>query len=103
MDPCERAIELVYRSRYLRFKAVLATVTGNNETARDAVQLPRSARRDGGAVDPCSPESAHQSQRPQAPLPNVMDRLSHERRSRPRLLRGLTPLVLDWLREVLAR
>ena len=38
MDPCERAIERVYRSRYLRFKAVLATVTGNNETARDAVQ-----------------------------------------------------------------
>jgi RNA polymerase sigma factor (sigma-70 family) len=38
MDPCERAIERVYRSRYLRFKAVLATLTGNKETARDAVQ-----------------------------------------------------------------
>lgn len=38
MDPCEQAIERVYRSRYLRFKAVLATVTGDGETARDAVQ-----------------------------------------------------------------
>jgi RNA polymerase sigma-70 factor, ECF subfamily len=38
VDQCERAIEGVYRSRYLRFRAVLTTLTGDRETARDAVQ-----------------------------------------------------------------
>ena len=38
MDQRARALEDVYRRRYLGFRNALATVTGSYETARDAVQ-----------------------------------------------------------------
>ncbi len=38
MDAQERAIEDLYRRRYLRFRNTLATITGSHESARDAVQ-----------------------------------------------------------------
>jgi RNA polymerase sigma-70 factor, ECF subfamily len=38
VDARERAIEDLYRRRYLRFRNMLATITGNHDTARDAVQ-----------------------------------------------------------------
>lgn len=38
MDDVERALEELYRSRYGRFEAVLATLTHDREAARDAVQ-----------------------------------------------------------------
>jgi RNA polymerase sigma factor (sigma-70 family) len=38
VDDVERALEELYRSRYPRFEAVLATLTRDRETARDAVQ-----------------------------------------------------------------
>jgi RNA polymerase sigma-70 factor (ECF subfamily) len=38
MDKRTRAIESIYRSRYLAFRNALATVTGSHESARDAVQ-----------------------------------------------------------------
>ncbi|MGH3043851.1 MAG: RNA polymerase sigma factor [Gaiellaceae bacterium] len=38
MDRRSREIEKLYRARYLSFRNVLATITGSNESARDAVQ-----------------------------------------------------------------
>jgi DNA-directed RNA polymerase specialized sigma24 family protein len=38
VDDVERALEQLYRNRYTRFEGVLATVTRDRETARDAVQ-----------------------------------------------------------------
>ena len=38
MDERARAIEDLYRERYVGFRNALATVTGNYESARDAVQ-----------------------------------------------------------------
>lgn len=38
MDERERAIEELYRQRYVGFRNALATVTGSDDTARDAVQ-----------------------------------------------------------------
>jgi RNA polymerase sigma factor (sigma-70 family) len=38
MDERARAIEELYRDRYVGFRNALATVTGSHETARDAVQ-----------------------------------------------------------------
>jgi DNA-directed RNA polymerase specialized sigma24 family protein len=38
VDDVERALEELYRSRYARFEAVLATMTRDRESARDAVQ-----------------------------------------------------------------
>ena len=38
MDERARAIEALYRERYVGFRNALATVTGSHETARDAVQ-----------------------------------------------------------------
>jgi RNA polymerase sigma-70 factor (ECF subfamily) len=38
VDDVEQALEELYRSRYARFEAVLATVTRDREAARDAVQ-----------------------------------------------------------------
>ncbi len=38
MDARERAIEDLYRRKYVRFRNTLATITGGNESARDAVQ-----------------------------------------------------------------
>ena len=38
MDDVERALEELYRSRYGKFEAVLATLTRDREAARDAVQ-----------------------------------------------------------------
>lgn len=38
MDARARALEELYRRRYVAFRNVLATVTGSHETARDAVQ-----------------------------------------------------------------
>jgi RNA polymerase sigma factor (sigma-70 family) len=38
MDKTGRAIELLYRDRYVRFRNGVATVTGSYESARDAVQ-----------------------------------------------------------------
>jgi RNA polymerase sigma-70 factor (ECF subfamily) len=38
MDDRERAIEELYRERYVGFRNALATVTGSYDTARDAVQ-----------------------------------------------------------------
>jgi len=38
MDTSERAIEHLYRERYVGFRNALATVTGSYDTARDAVQ-----------------------------------------------------------------
>jgi DNA-directed RNA polymerase specialized sigma24 family protein len=38
MDDVERALEQLYRSEYTKFETVLATLTGDRETARDAVQ-----------------------------------------------------------------
>ena len=38
MDERARAIEELYRERYVGFRNALATVTGSDDTARDAVQ-----------------------------------------------------------------
>ena len=38
MDARARALEDLYRRRYIAFRNVLATVTGSHESARDAVQ-----------------------------------------------------------------
>jgi RNA polymerase sigma-70 factor, ECF subfamily len=38
MDERARAIDELYRERYVGFRNALATVTGSHETARDAVQ-----------------------------------------------------------------
>ena len=38
MDECGRAIEQLYRERYVGFRNALATVTGSYDSARDAVQ-----------------------------------------------------------------
>jgi RNA polymerase sigma-70 factor (ECF subfamily) len=38
VDAREQAIEDLYRRRYLRFRNMLATITGSHETARDVVQ-----------------------------------------------------------------
>ena len=38
MDDVERALEELYRTRYGRFEAVLATLTRDQEAARDSVQ-----------------------------------------------------------------
>lgn len=38
MDERAEAIELLYRSRYARFRDVAATITGSRETAHDVVQ-----------------------------------------------------------------
>jgi RNA polymerase sigma-70 factor, ECF subfamily len=38
MDKRARAIEELYRDRYVGFRNALATVTGSDDTARDAVQ-----------------------------------------------------------------
>ena len=38
MDARERAIESLYRERYLRFRNTLATITGSYDSARDVVQ-----------------------------------------------------------------
>lgn len=38
METSERAIEHLYRERYVGFRNALATVTGSYDTARDAVQ-----------------------------------------------------------------
>jgi RNA polymerase sigma-70 factor (ECF subfamily) len=38
VDSVERALEHLYRNRYARFESVLTTITGDRETARDAVQ-----------------------------------------------------------------
>ena len=38
MDDRARALEELYRRRYVAFRNVLATVTGSHESARDAVQ-----------------------------------------------------------------
>ena len=38
MDERERALERIYRERYLGFRNALATITGDQESARDAVQ-----------------------------------------------------------------
>ena len=38
MDDRELAIERLYRERYLNFRNTMATVTGNKELAKDAVQ-----------------------------------------------------------------
>ena len=38
VDARERAIEDLYRRKYVRFRNTLATITGGNESARDAVQ-----------------------------------------------------------------
>ena len=38
MDDVERALEELYRDRYPKFEAVLATMTHDREAARDAVQ-----------------------------------------------------------------
>jgi RNA polymerase sigma factor (sigma-70 family) len=58
MDERARAIEDLYRERYVGFRNALATVTGNHETARDAVQegfaralaSRRQFRGDGGSL-----------------------------------------------------
>jgi RNA polymerase sigma-70 factor, ECF subfamily len=38
VDSRSREIEALYRTRYVSFRNVLATITGSNESARDAVQ-----------------------------------------------------------------
>lgn len=38
MDARERAIESLYRERYVRFRNTLATITGSQDSARDVVQ-----------------------------------------------------------------
>jgi RNA polymerase sigma-70 factor (ECF subfamily) len=38
VDTRERAIESLYRERYVRFRNTLATITGSYDSARDAVQ-----------------------------------------------------------------
>jgi RNA polymerase sigma factor (sigma-70 family) len=38
VDARERAIESLYRERYVRFRNTLATITGSYDSARDAVQ-----------------------------------------------------------------
>jgi DNA-directed RNA polymerase specialized sigma24 family protein len=38
MDERSRAIERLYRERYVGFRNAVATVTGDYESARDAVQ-----------------------------------------------------------------
>ena len=38
MDAREKAIEELYRRKYLRFRNTLATITGGQESARDALQ-----------------------------------------------------------------
>lgn len=38
VDRRSREIEALYRTRYVSFRNVLATITGSNESARDAVQ-----------------------------------------------------------------
>jgi DNA-directed RNA polymerase specialized sigma24 family protein len=38
MDERTRALERLYRDRYVAFRNTLATVTGSNESARDVVQ-----------------------------------------------------------------
>jgi RNA polymerase sigma-70 factor (ECF subfamily) len=38
MDERTRALERLYRDRYIAFRNTLATVTGSNEAARDVVQ-----------------------------------------------------------------
>jgi RNA polymerase sigma-70 factor (ECF subfamily) len=38
VDARERAIESLYRERYLRFRNTLATITGSYDSARDVVQ-----------------------------------------------------------------
>ncbi|HUK94593.1 MAG TPA: RNA polymerase sigma factor [Gaiellaceae bacterium] len=38
MDARERAIEDLYRRKYVRFRNTLATITGSHDSARDAVQ-----------------------------------------------------------------
>jgi RNA polymerase sigma-70 factor, ECF subfamily len=38
VDARKQAIEDLYRRRYLRFRNLLATLTGNHDTARDVVQ-----------------------------------------------------------------
>jgi DNA-directed RNA polymerase specialized sigma24 family protein len=38
MDERARALEELYRRRYVAFRNALATVTGSYESARDAVQ-----------------------------------------------------------------
>jgi RNA polymerase sigma-70 factor (ECF subfamily) len=38
VDARERAIESLYRERYLRFRNTLATITGSHDSARDVVQ-----------------------------------------------------------------
>jgi RNA polymerase sigma-70 factor, ECF subfamily len=38
VDTRERAIEALYRERYVRFRNTLATITGSHDSARDVVQ-----------------------------------------------------------------
>jgi len=38
VDPVEQALERLYRNRYRRFEAVLTSLPGNRDAARDAVQ-----------------------------------------------------------------
>jgi DNA-directed RNA polymerase specialized sigma24 family protein len=38
VDARERAIESLYRERYVRFRNTLATITGSHDSARDVVQ-----------------------------------------------------------------
>jgi DNA-directed RNA polymerase specialized sigma24 family protein len=38
VDARERAIESLYRERYVRFRNTLATITGSYDSARDVVQ-----------------------------------------------------------------
>jgi len=38
MDGTARELEALYETRYVSFRNALATVTGNRESARDAVQ-----------------------------------------------------------------
>jgi DNA-directed RNA polymerase specialized sigma24 family protein len=52
MDAREKAIEDLYRRRYVRFRNALATVTGSYDSARDVVQEAFSSRAQAAALTP---------------------------------------------------
>lgn len=107
MDARERAIEDLYRRRYVRFRNTLATVTGSYESARDVVQeaflralKERSSLRDEAALEMwvwrialrTAQEARRNGSGREAPLDEVFDPVLVEPERDPALFEALQQL-----------
>jgi RNA polymerase sigma-70 factor (ECF subfamily) len=107
VDARERAIESLYRERYVRFRNTLATITGSHDSARDVVQeaflralKQRRSLRDEQALElwvwRIALRTAYESRRngsaPEAPAEGSIDPMPVEAERDPALAEALRRL-----------